>query len=285
MLNPVNMVDPTGMFSGDPDEGNQEDGRSSWFGRAWHTVKNWFSGSGGGAEGQVGGYSNAVVFGVAEEITYYYNEYEDEINSTLIFTGNFGGAYSSDVLTFGLANFALPDHEIFGKYELSSRLGRFAGHFVAAAQGGTDVTVGVVSEVGTLGGSTPASAALVYHGAVTIDTAIVGALYEGVGLVNYFAARRGGNSGNKSRGNGEPPSKFHNKQRVLAENGEEPHGIYQGDENPLWSGARYWYVRNDPTMNSMRVYSKLNSRGETVWGYTFEHHAKGKIHLFPGYSW
>ena len=41
----------------------------------------------------------------------------------------------------------------------------------------------------------------------------------------------------------------------------------------------------DPTMNEMRVYSKLNSRGETVWGYTFEHHAKGKIHLFPGYSW
>ncbi|WP_223302301.1 RHS repeat-associated core domain-containing protein [Flavobacterium branchiophilum] len=40
-LNPVNLIDPTGMSSEDPDD----PGKKSWFGRAWDTVKSWFGGS------------------------------------------------------------------------------------------------------------------------------------------------------------------------------------------------------------------------------------------------
>ena len=41
MQNPVNLVDPTGMFTGDPNC-DDDDGRGSWFSRAWQTVKSWF---------------------------------------------------------------------------------------------------------------------------------------------------------------------------------------------------------------------------------------------------
>jgi len=37
-LNPVNLIDPSGMSSEDPDD----PGKKSWFGRAWDTVKGWF---------------------------------------------------------------------------------------------------------------------------------------------------------------------------------------------------------------------------------------------------
>ncbi|WP_136667693.1 lamin tail domain-containing protein [Flavobacterium sp. H122] len=240
-------------------------------------------------------YKPGIGFNVGSQITHQgisFDQFTDFImakavntyNNSRAFIVGFGNAFGSNLLLGqGRTN---PQNWQDSQTEGAFRFGQLggdifsmvAGKFEAGAGIGTG-TVAIAAAPETGGASLialPEASGLIVHGGAVTGKGAANTAGSIIGLVNYFAKKGKHSSGGSNEPEG--PGKLIKKGLELIKKGlVQSHDIYQGRENPDWTGAKEYKIPGTPPQSPWRILERTNPDGSTTWGWTKNHYKKNTI--------